>query len=406
MNNYSKKAIEAIKNYRERNVKGELNCIPFPFKRFRKVCPGVEQRKYYLTTAAQKVGKTKFTDELFVYSPFEYMLANPNKLNIKWLYFSLEMSKFEKYSELMCRMLFKESGGIIHISTKDLRSLEENKPLPEEVLNMLESTKYQSILQKFDERMTIIEDIKNPFGIFKYCRDYALRHGTAEFEEFQGVDKLTREATTGKILNSYTPDDPNEYRIVIIDNASNFINEGSDSKMQTVDKMSKWCMDLKKWGFTVVLVQHQAQSQEGVENMKLNMMKPSANGLADCKTTIRDVDLCFGLYSPFRYGLNEYEGYDVKKLGDYGRFMEVIAGREGGGGSVCPLYFDGAVSLFQELPRSNDRAAMEGVYRAIRRYDDGLQISYVNFIREVNDIIKNRKKNGKSNWNTRTYWKW
>jgi hypothetical protein len=30
------------------------------------------------------------------------------------------------------------------------------------------------------------------------------------------------------------------------------------------------------------------QSQEGIENLKLNRLKPSSDGLADCKTTTRD----------------------------------------------------------------------------------------------------------------------
>lgn len=41
---------------------------------------------------------------------------------------------------------------------------------------------------------------------------------------------------------------------------------------------------------------------------------PSSDGLADCKTTTRDANLVLGLYSPFKYGLREYEGYDVTKI--------------------------------------------------------------------------------------------
>jgi hypothetical protein len=40
---------------RERVLQGKYNCIPFPFERFRKVYPGVEQGKYIIITANQKV---------------------------------------------------------------------------------------------------------------------------------------------------------------------------------------------------------------------------------------------------------------------------------------------------------------------------------------------------------------
>ena len=48
------------------------------------------------------------------------------------------------------------------------------------------------------------------------------------------------------------------------------------------------------------------------------------------------------------------------------RFLEIIGGREGGGGTVCPLYFDGAVNYFRELPRSDDKEKMEEVYKFMK----------------------------------------
>jgi hypothetical protein len=40
---------------RERILQGKYNCLPFPFERFRKAYPGVEQSKYLIITANQKV---------------------------------------------------------------------------------------------------------------------------------------------------------------------------------------------------------------------------------------------------------------------------------------------------------------------------------------------------------------
>ena len=74
--------------------------------------------------------------------------------------------------------------------------------------------------------------------------------------------------------------------------------------------------------------------------------------------------MVIGLYSPFKYGLPEYEGYDITKFRNHIRFMEVIEDRDyGANGSICPLYFDGAVSFFSELPRANDSAAISKVYK-------------------------------------------
>ena len=40
---------------RKRIEEGKFNCLPLPFERFRKVYPGVEQGKYIILTANQKV---------------------------------------------------------------------------------------------------------------------------------------------------------------------------------------------------------------------------------------------------------------------------------------------------------------------------------------------------------------
>lgn len=65
-------------------------------------------------------------------------------------------------------------------------------------------------------------------------------------------------------------------------------------------------------------------------------------------------NVVLGLFSPFRFGLKEYEGYDITKFKDKIRFLEVIINRDGEMGGICPLYFDGAVCQFSELPKPND----------------------------------------------------
>ena len=86
---------------RERILEGKYNCLPFPFPRFRKVYPGVEQGKFLCVTANQKVGKSKLADYLFIYEPLFNMIDH-NGPKVKVLYLSLEMSAKEKYNEFLC----------------------------------------------------------------------------------------------------------------------------------------------------------------------------------------------------------------------------------------------------------------------------------------------------------------
>lgn len=349
---------------RERVLSGLYNCIPFPFPRFRMWVPGIEAAKFVVVTANQKVGKSKFCDYLFVYEPLFFMLEH-SEMRVKVLYFTLEMSPEEKYNEFLCHLLFRLDG--IEVSPTELKSTDRDCPIDEKILELLETDRYQRYIKTFEDMVEYIDDQRNPTGINKYCRDYALAHGHLNFKRGKRKDPITDKVTDADVIdndNPYTPDDPEERRIIIIDNASNLSLESGLKKMETIDKMSKYGITLRnQLKYIFVLIQHQAQAQEGIENQKLNKLKPSSDGLADCKTTTRDANMVIGLYSPFKYGLREYEGYDITKFRNHIRFMEVIEDRDyGANGQICPLFFDGAVSTFNELPRPNDREALQKVY--------------------------------------------
>ncbi len=361
--------VQKLKERRERVINGLYNCIPFPFSRFRRVFPGIEKSKYIVVTANQKVGKSKFCDYLFIYEPLFFSMEHP-ELKIKVLYFTLEVSPEAKYNEFLCHLLFRLDGIII--STTELTSTDKDNPVDPKIFTLIESEKYQAYIKAFEEMVIYVDDQKNPTGINKYCRDYALTHGHLNFRKERKIDKLTGEEIEFDIvdpLNPYTPDDPEETRIIILDNASNLTNESGLKKMETIDKMSKYGISLRnQLQYVFVLIQHQSQAQEGIENIKLGKLKPSSDGLADCKTTTRDANMVIGLYSPFKYGLREYEGYDITKFKNHIRFMEVIEDRDyGANGQICPLFFDGAVSTFNELPRPQDKEEIHAVYSYIER---------------------------------------
>lgn len=43
-----------LEERRERILRGDINCIPSPFKSFRSDFPGIEQGKYYCVSGASK----------------------------------------------------------------------------------------------------------------------------------------------------------------------------------------------------------------------------------------------------------------------------------------------------------------------------------------------------------------
>lgn len=359
--------LQDLQRRRDRVMNGMWNCIPLPFPRFKQLFPGFEQGKYIVVTANQKVGKSKLCDYLLIYSIIFFAMEHP-EFKAKILYFTLEMSPKEKYNEFLCHLLFRLDSIII--SPTELKSTDKDKPVNPHIFELLESERYQAYIRKFEEIVEYIDTDRNPTGINKKCRAYAEEHGYYNYKTVKNKNKLTGEEEEVRILDPtepYTSDDPEEYKIIIVDNASNISLEKGMDKRESIDKLSKYGITLRnQMQFIFVLIQHQAQAQEGIENQKLNRLKPSSDGLADCKTTTRDANFVIGLYSPFKYGIPDFEGYDIRKFKNYIRFMEVIEDRDyGSAGNICPLFFNGAVSTFNELPLPTDSAALGNIYNYI-----------------------------------------
>ena len=378
-----------LKLRKQRAENGLYNCIPLSFPRFKMLLPGTEMAKFIVVTASQKIGKSKLSDFMYVYEPLFFMMEHP-ELRVKVQYFTLEISPMEKYNEFLCHLLYRLDG--IEIDTKRLKSVDKDNPVDSHIFELLQSDKYRPYIEKFEEMVEYIGDIRNPTGINKKCREYALNNGHLNFKTITVKDELGIESERQVIdeMNPYTPDDLEEYRIVIVDNANNLSSESGLDKMKTIEKLAKYGITLRdQLKYIFVLIQHQAQSQEGIENQKLNRLKPSSDGLADCKTTTRDANLVIGLYSPFKYGIREYEGYDITKLRNNVRFMEVIEDRDyGANGQVCPLYFDGATSFFSELPRANDKEGMDKVYSFVSARQQRYKSSKSFFMYSVRKIIR------------------
>jgi hypothetical protein len=107
-----------------------------------------------------------------------------------------------------------------------------------------------------------------------------------------------------------------------------------------------------------------------MDAFKLNRISPTPGALADCKDTRYDVNVMLGLTNPYAAHLEEWLKYDITKLKDNVRFLEVMLSRDGSANAVKALYFDGAVSYFKELPGPKSEGYeeyMEKVYALIQK---------------------------------------
>lgn len=358
--------IENLERRRNNALNGGVNCIPLPFSRFRNEVPGIEQGRYCVVTAAAKCGKTNFADFVYVFHVLDYCFEHPQSCSCHIIYFALEESVQKIIERYMSYLLYKFDG--YRISPSDLRSTSVDYPVPEDILIKLKSDKYQERLRFFEECVKFETENTNPTGILRVCEDYAKSVGQYRSHKTTSRSDFTKEV---EVFDSYEQNDPNHYKICIIDHVSLVDLEKGFRTKDAVDKISEYFVKYlrNRYNYTCVAIQQQAADSEGLEAIKQKKMMPSAASLADSKYTVRDADLVLGLFDPSKFGLPTWLGYKIADtdgigLRNYGRFLYVIANRNGEMGGVCPLFFDGAVCNFEELPKPDDVNAVSKYYNA------------------------------------------
>ena len=365
MNTLKDRVLSNLQERRDRILNGQLNCIPSPFKRFRNDFIGIEQSCYYCITASTKGGKSQFTSYTFIYEPLMFCYYTNKDIDLKVLYFPLEETPERILQRFISWLLFTHSKGEIRISPRDLRSTTD--AVQQEILDILQEEEIQNIINYFEEHI-IFSTETNPTGIYKFCKQYAEENGTVYTKPGKYKDELGTVRET-QVFDRYVQNNPNEIRLIIIDTINLIDTERGLSLKQSMDKMSEYLAKYlrNRYHYSPVVIQQQAFEGEGNDAYKLNKFKPSIANNGDSKYTARDSNIVLGLFSPFKFGLAEYEGYDIRKFKDNIRFLEVLISRDGELGGVCPLLFDGAVSAFKELPRPNEVNELNSIYEYLNK---------------------------------------
>lgn len=378
--------VNNLEKRRERLLNGQLNRIPPPFTRFGEDFIGIEQSCYYTITSFTKGGKSQFTSYTFIYKPLLFCYESKADIELKILYFPLEETPERIMQRFISWLLYDYSNGKIRISPKDLRSTVT--PVSQEILNIIKSPEIQDIITYFEDHIIFPDEPCNPTGIYKYCVRYAEEHGTIHTKVGKYKDEFGN-LQERQVFDRYEQDNPNEYRLIIVDTINLIDTERGLTLKQSMDKLSEYCAKYlrNRYHYSPVIIQQQAFEQEGNEAFKIGRVRPSVAGLGDSKYTSRDSNVVMGLFSPFRFSLREYEGYNIAKFKDNIRFLEMIVNRDGEMGGLCPLFFDGAVCQFSELPKPDDREGLERVYAyldTLRNSKKGVSF----FIKSIKSLFK------------------
>lgn len=377
--NFIDSRIAEIEQKRENRIEGNYNLIPFydHFPRLSDYVPGLVRGVMYKIMSYTGVGKTQLTKYMFVLIP--YLFAKKNNINLKIFYFAHEETKEDFLDSLICEYLAREHD--IYISSLDLNSYFKT-PLSKGVLEKIKEAK--EYLQDIFEYVEVIDYISNPFGLFKHVRNYMRENGKIYFKGKEIDSNSTH------MFDDYIPNDPNGYTIVVNDHIGLMSPEKGMTDHQT---LTKWSADYcrkqltKHYKCIVCNVQQLAMSGENVEHYKANRIEPTLDKAGDNKIILRDDMVIFGLFAPNRYEMEQHLGYDIMFWQDNYRSLSVLKNRLGPPNLKLPLYFDGAINRFKEMPKINTQE-----YREFKDWAKGQRnLKKKQHYQAVNEVIKEKK---------------
>jgi len=374
-------ALDEIKINFEKQRSGKFNAIPFGFPRFDAVFPGIMQGVVYATTSFTGVGKSQITKNLFVQRPYDFIKQHPESgVSLKIFWFGLEESSKEFTLSMISNKLYQDTGLLI--DTNDLLSRKKNKVLPDVVRNLLKSKEYQDYFNEFEKIVEIIDYEYGTYGIYKKIRDYAIANGTFYVNDIPVKSRIdnnkhvyvSEEGEVFTYFTHYKPHNPDEYVIIVIDHVS--IIEQSKDEPTLHEAMSKlvskylrkiWA---KKFNYIPVVIHQQTMDGDDENKFKGAKVTPALSKLAENKIIGREYMVVLGLFSPDRYQIPEYAGYDIAKLRDRYRHLSILKNRLGRSNVGTSLAFLGEVFQFYELPPSEDmdnnvyKSVIEGKFKS------------------------------------------
>ena len=206
---------------------------------------------------------------------------------------------------------------------------------------------------EFEDRILLLPN-ENPTGIYHTIRNYLLDNGKV----FTKDVKVKGEDGNTKIVQGfdyYKPNYPDMYVIVILDHAALIKKERGFNKKETIDKMMEYLIDLRiKYKIIPIVVQQLNRDISSTERFKQGRIGPTIADFKETSDTTDGANYVLALFSPMRYELNEYRGYNIRRLRNRFRSLHVLKTRDGESDVTKGLAFLGEIGIFNELPKSEE----------------------------------------------------
>ena len=216
--------------------------------------------------------------------------------------------------------------------------------------------------EALEDVLIINDEGMGPTGINKAVVSYFLKHGTLHYREVDNGDGPF------KIPHYYEPRETGMIVSPQIDHMGLLRGEKDlAGKKAIIDKLSTdygitW---RNRFGASPLFVMQMNRGIGATDRAKLDRMRPQLSDIADSSNPAQDANVVLGIFSPTRYGIPQYEGYDVAKLRERFRAVSIMKNRSGESDKMVGTRFIGETGDFTELPPPKDMLLPGAYERAL-----------------------------------------
>ena len=299
---------------------------------------GVQKGVYTLIFGLSGSGKSSLALYCYIYRPLK---DHPEK-DLKYIYFSLEMSAEILLAKLLCLWIYDEFKVIIPYSSV----MSWRTPLPDEYYKYLIAGR--DWLNSICDKLIIIDTSLTSKVFYSKIMTYLEQWGTFEESE-DGRRKI------------YVKKNPAQFVGVVVDHISLCNPLPGNTKKQEIDLISQYCVGLReRCGVSFYILQQENRNSASAEKIKLDMTDCSLDGLKDSGNPSNDSELCIGVYCPLKFKVKTKGGYPIVTedngngftgFRDRIRFLQIIKNRYGESDRAIPVAFFGENGYFKQLPK-------------------------------------------------------
>lgn len=283
---------------KQKVLDGKLVGLPWyeTFPRLGTHIPVIPPAGQIMFTANSGIGKSHSWVGMIFLTLYRLKKKYPDRqFPIRFLISLLEDTKEDFITRLFSSILLLKHG--IRADGLDLNS-RRGSALSKHIEEKLDDVE-QELDQLLTDHCEIVDSIYNPTGLYKWGRAISNKlgsHHTKEMDFVNDEGKLYKQ----KVYSHYTPNNPDEQVIWVVDNLNNLQQESQDGRLLTErETINRWTRSYgrlqiaKHWKWTIVnILQQSADSEKAQFNQRgdliVERVKPSLDGLGNSKECQRD----------------------------------------------------------------------------------------------------------------------